>query len=270
MKGFVLPVCLLVIAACSPGGEMAMMSTRHGTPPVIKANAVMPTDVSTREKPATEVFKQVAPSVYMVKSEQADNHNRYDAQGSAVAVSHKVAITNCHVILPDGKVYLSKTHDAEKHQAKVVWTDNATDRCFVKVSGTRLQPVKGIRTADNLQIGEKVYAVGNPTVARLTWSLTVTDGIVSGKREDEPTGIKHIQHTAPISNGNSGGGLFDAAGNLIGINFMSVVAMSSQNLNFAIAAEDYWKQDDDEKVRALARASENWQGELLGAELYGL
>ncbi len=51
--------------------------------------------------------------------------------------------------------------------------------------------------------------------------------------------IRFVQTTAPISHGSSGGGLFDGHGNLVGITTMTLTG--TQNINFAIPAEDFWK-----------------------------
>ena len=75
--------------------------------------------------------------------------------------------------------------------------------------------------------------IGNPR--RL--ERTLGNGLVSGKRELQ--GERWIQFTAPISRGSSGGGLFDAQGNLIGITSLSM--RDAQGINFAIPAEEFWK-----------------------------
>jgi hypothetical protein len=67
------------------------------------------------------------------------------------------------------------------------------------------EPISGIRPFTNLKVGERVFAIGNPSPGKegpLTWSLT--EGIVSALRRDES-----IQMSAAIYHGNSGGGLFD-------------------------------------------------------------
>ena len=82
-------------------------------------------------------------------------------------------------------------------------------------------------------MGEQVYTVGAPSGLE----RTLANGIISGLRSE---GTHHyIQTTAPISPGSSGGGLFDENGNLIGITTLFI--KESQALNFAIAAEDYWR-----------------------------
>ena len=84
-----------------------------------------------------------------------------------------------------------------------------------------------------MEVGDTVYTVGAPEgLAR-----TLGDGLISGLRSIE--GSHYIQTTAPISHGSSGGGLFDERGNLIGITTRFIE--KGQALNFAIAAEDYWR-----------------------------
>jgi S1-C subfamily serine protease len=82
-----------------------------------------------------------------------------------------------------------------------------------------------------------VYTVGAPSGLE----LTLANGIVSGLRTRDHRRL--IQTTAPISPGSSGGGLFDAHGNVVGITTM-VLADSgrlNQALNFAIPADEFWK-----------------------------
>jgi S1-C subfamily serine protease len=97
-------------------------------------------------------------------------------------------------------------------------------------------PIPGIRPFSDLKVGERVFAIGNPSFPDredpLTWSLT--EGIISALRKDE-----EIQMSAAIYHGNSGGGLFDEYGNLIGIPTRGYVE-GTQGFNFAIAADKIW------------------------------
>ena len=90
-----------------------------------------------------------------------------------------------------------------------------------------------IRAYDDIKVGEPALTVGTPQGLE----LTVADGLVSSKRTHE--GRRLIQTTAPISQGSSGGGLFDAQGHLLGITTFYLKV--GQSLNFAIAAEDFAK-----------------------------
>ncbi|MGB6797861.1 MAG: serine protease, partial [Xanthobacteraceae bacterium] len=81
-------------------------------------------------------------------------------------------------------------------------------------------------------IGARVYTIGNPA----GYLNTLGEGIISGLREQD--GIKLIQTTAQISPGSSGGALVDPSGALVGIT--SFFWKNAQNLNFAIAADEFW------------------------------
>lgn len=105
--------------------------------------------------------------------------------------------------------------------------------CVLNVKEQNLRPIDGIRKFANLAVGEKVYTVGTP----IGLEQTLGEGIISGFRKYK--GQKLIQTSAPISSGSSGGGLFDSHGNLIGIT--TFLLKDTQNLNFAIAAEQYWE-----------------------------
>jgi len=78
------------------------------------------------------------------------------------------------------------------------------------------------------QIGERVYAIGNPRGLE----QTISDGIISGHREFD--GTSWVQHSAPISPGSSGGALISSRGELVGIN--AYLLKESENLNFAVPA----------------------------------
>jgi Tfp pilus assembly protein PilF len=94
--------------------------------------------------------------------------------------------------------------------------------------GPVLQPVV-LRLSAKLATGERVYAVGAPEGLELTFS----EGIISALREND--GVHVIQTSAPISPGSSGGGLFDAHGNLVGVT--SFYLKEGQSLNFAVPGD---------------------------------
>lgn len=197
----------------------------------------MPGTFSPKARPsAQELFKQLASSIYWVESVEGDKRDsdRIIHYGSAVAISEQLALTNCHVTRGSGAQLTIGTGKAdETGEAELEAADFDADRCVIRSRTLRLQPVKGIQTYGSLEIGDTVYTIGNPR--RL--ERTLGSGLVSGKREIE--GGRWIQFTAPISRGSSGGGLFDAQGNLIGITSASV--RDAQGLNFAIPAEEFWK-----------------------------
>ena len=110
--------------------------------------------------------------------------------------------------------------------------DLETDRCILSVDGS-LAAIKAVRKMNDVEIGERVYTIGSPKGL----SNTLGDGLVSGLRELKA--ITLIQTSAPVSPGSSGGALVDAHGALIGIT--TFILADAQNLNFAIAAEEFWR-----------------------------
>lgn len=86
-------------------------------------------------------------------------------------------------------------------------------------------------------MGEAVYTLGSP----VGLELTLSNGIISGRRTEQNR--NYVQTTAPISPGSSGGGLFDARGNLVGITTLALVGREhlNQSLNFAIPADAFFQ-----------------------------
>jgi S1-C subfamily serine protease len=176
----------------------------------------------------TELFARVAPSVYVVRATREIKPPAL--QGSAVAISTSEAITNCHIVIHAKSITLSK--GSEELSAEVITADPQSDRCYLKVHDGALKPIVGLRDYSDLAVGETVYTIGSPRGL----DSTLAQGLLSGLRK--MAGTQYVQISAPISNGSSGGGLFDDRGNLIGIT--TLMMRDSQNLNFAIAASEYW------------------------------
>jgi S1-C subfamily serine protease len=202
--------------------------------PVPRASlAHRPDHIGQKALSAAELFKRVQRSVYIVLASRSvsDAHDRDIMQGSAVAVSEHLLLTNCHVVMDRPLIKL--IHGGQRAKAKLVAADDDTDRCVIKTD-IALTPVGGVRTLDSLAVGERVFAIGAP----LSLELTLSEGLVSGIRREPTRNL--VQTSAPLSPGSSGGGLFDERGNLVGITTLASIN-GAQNLNFAIAAGDWWR-----------------------------
>ena len=128
-------------------------------------------------------------------------------------------VTNVHVIAGAAEATV-KLADGRDYQATLVGASPAHDIAVLKIAptGKAVVPV-AIGTSDDLRVGQKVFAIGNPF--GLDWTLTT--GIVSAldRSLDSESGsvIRHLVQTdAAINPGNSGGPLLDSAGRLIGVN----------------------------------------------------
>lgn len=182
------------------------------------------------------VFKKVERSVFVVYATPslAEARARNLALGSAVAVGEHLLLTNCHVVKDRPVIRVMRDNDSPI-VATLVAGEAKADRCLLKTEGPSLIPIAGVRTFKDLAVGERVFAVGTP----VGLERTLTQGLISGLRN--LGGRNLVQTDTPLSPGNSGGGLFDESGNLVGITTLAS-RPGYQNLNFAVAASDFWEQ----------------------------
>lgn len=183
------------------------------------------------------VYKRDIPSVVNVTSRAVTYDFFYglvpqEGQGSGFVIDKDGHIlTNYHVIAEARQVEVT-LHNRKKYRATVVGTDPAHDLAVIQIKAQDLVPAT-MGDSRNLQVGQKVYAIGNP----FGLSGTMTRGIVSSIRPvREPNGAyidEAIQTDAAINPGNSGGPLLNWHGEVIGINTM-ILSTSSTPQNAGI------------------------------------
>jgi S1-C subfamily serine protease len=142
-----------------------------------------------------------------------------EGQGSGFIIDGDGHIlTNYHVIADARQIEVT-LHNRKKYRATVIGTDRSHDLAIIQIKAPDLSPMV-LGDSKNLQVGQKVYAIGNP----FGLSGTLTSGIVSSIRSvQEPDGVtidEAIQTDAAINPGNSGGPLLNWHGEVIGINTM--------------------------------------------------
>ena len=213
------------------------------------------TSAASDPSPAITVYQKTSSSVVgiITNTQTWDPNTRKVvdeplAQGSGVVIAKDgYIVTNNHVIA-DGNAYQVLLPSGEKVDAELVGADKSTDLAVLKVSGdaaSQLTPVE-FGSSSDLLIGSTVIAIGNP--GGETLANTVTQGIVSAlqrsnvKASNTSRAIDYIQHDASINNGNSGGGLFNYKGELVGINTLKYSgsvysSVSFEGLGFAIPVE---------------------------------
>jgi S1-C subfamily serine protease len=156
-----------------------------------------------------------------------------EGQGSGFIIDRDGHIlTNYHVIADARQVEVT-LHNRKKYRATVVGTDRSHDLAIIQIKAPDLASMV-LGDSRNLQVGQKVYAIGNP----FGLSGTLTSGIVSSIRQvQEPDGVtidEAIQTDAAINPGNSGGPLLNSHGEVIGINTM-IASNSGQNAGIGFA-----------------------------------
>ncbi len=165
------------------------------------------------------IVSDVAKSVVTVKTDIA--------QGSGFIISEDGYIaTNVH-ILNMGRYIKVLTYNNKIYDADLIGYDTKLDIAVLKITGNFDYLEFG--NSDEINIGEKVIAIGNP----LGLSFSVTEGIVSGVHRTGPQGLAaYIQTDTPLNPGNSGGPLINTQGKVIGINSLKI--RGSENLGFAL------------------------------------
>ena len=157
-----------------------------------------------------------------------------EGQGSGFIIDKDGHIlTNYHVI-EDARQIEVTLNNKKKYRATIVGTDRSHDLAVVQIKAPALTPMV-LGDSGNLQVGQKVYAIGNP----FGLAGTLTRGIVSSIRSvQEPDGMtidEAIQTDASINPGNSGGPLLNLRGEVIGINTMIASNVGqSAGIGFAI------------------------------------
>ncbi len=160
------------------------------------------------------------------------------AAGSGVIITNDgYIITNNHVVEGSQKITV-KTYSGESYDARLIGTDAKSDIAVIKIEASGLDAAE-IGDSDQLRVGDTAIVIGNPLG---TLGGTVTNGIISATNRDiviNNQSMNLIQTNAAINSGNSGGGLFDGNGKLVGIVNAKDSGMTSsgtviEGLGFAI------------------------------------
>jgi serine protease Do len=163
---------------------------------------------------------------------QQRGHRVMHAQGSGFLISSDgIILTNAHVV--DGATEVTvKLSDHREFKAKVLGADRSSDIAVLKIDAKGLPTVR-VGDSDKLGVGDYVLAIGEP----FGLEETATAGIVSAKGRSLPGDgyVPFIQTDAAVNPGNSGGPLFDAEGNVVGINAQIYTNSGGyQGVSFAI------------------------------------
>ncbi|WP_154223290.1 Do family serine endopeptidase [Marinicella rhabdoformis] len=149
---------------------------------------------------------------------QPQNRDRVSGGSGFIISTDGYILTNRHVIQGADKVTVT-LKDRRELDAEIVGEDEASDVAVLKVDAKNL-PILEVGTADKLQIGEWVMAIGSP----LSFEHSVTKGIISakGRRMGNQQYVPYLQSDVPINRGNSGGPLINMSGKVVGINTLIV------------------------------------------------
>jgi serine protease Do len=210
-----------------------------GFVPVVAAQELAPTTATPCVESLPDLYSRVSPAIVLIQTTSIDpvnpDHRLQHEEGSGVIIDRAgLILTNSHVVA--GRAVITVTlDDGTTLSASLVGADPLFDVALIRIPTPTVGtlPSGDLGDSGKVQVGEEVYAIGNP----LGLSQTLTRGIVSAVNRlipgnpwspTEPL----IQTDAAINPGNSGGPLLDRCGKIIGIT--TAVMPDGQGLGFAI------------------------------------
>jgi len=206
----------------------------------------------SEEQAVIDVYETVAPAVVFITStvlsydfQMGDMPEEGVGSGSIVSLDGYI-LTNNHVVEDADSITVS-LKSGEEIEANLIGTDPITDLAVIKIDPIPNLPVVELGDSDQIKVGQKAIAIGNP----FSLDQTITTGVVSSLNRtlDTETGdilVNLIQTDASINPGNSGGPLLNSKGEVIGVNSLIISpAGGSVGIGFAISintAKDVMKQ----------------------------
>lgn len=168
--------------------------------------------------------------------------NQKVGEGSGIIVGadkkkeNTYIITAAHVISDQGVSVQVQTHDGKEYDAIIVGYDTKTDIGVLRINKTGLKAAT-FGNSDKLNVGQKVYAIGNPGGTVFFGSFT--NGIISAIDRPVATStsaydLPCIQHNAAINPGNSGGALLNEYGQVIGLNSSKITDTEYEGMGFSV------------------------------------
>ena len=214
-----------------------------------------PVSTTTAAKPVAAIYDQACNEVVGITTEVTYTNFFGQTSSSAVSGSGFIVspdgyiLTNYHVIEYAYKGNYAITvmlHDGTRYEASIVGVEDCNDIAVLKIDASGLDPVT-FGDSDKLSVGDDVYAVGNP-LGELEFSMTT--GHVSAldrliTTEDGSEAINMFQIDAAVNSGNSGGPVYNANGEVVGIVTAKYSDTGVEGLGFAIPINDAAKIAND-------------------------
>lgn len=243
-RGFVAAMLVVTVLASAllgfGGGYLAnsLNTTTSGNLTINKVNSGASATSTAAKGSTTEIVQKTADSVVEISTESvvtgsfAQQYIQQGAGSGVIISADGYIITNYHVIEGANSVTVT-LRDSSEYEATIVGSDEDSDIALIKIDADGLTAVT-FGDSSQLAVGDYVVAIGNP-LGEL--GGTVTDGIISALAREvtiEDKQMTLLQTNAQISPGNSGGGLFNANGELVGIVNAKDSATEVEGIAFAI------------------------------------
>lgn len=243
----------------------------------VKADKVIPTSVQATgangEYTLTELYEAVNDTIVLIEvykdpstssgSSYYDYFFGYGSDSGSTKSSEPVyagygsgiiftedgyIITNAHVVKDSAKlmVTVNDYYDSDMcytYEATVIGSDEDSDIAVIKIERDEPFLAAKIGSSDSLKVGQQIAVIGNPGItANVMFAHSMTAGIVSSLDveclNDTGYSISLIQTDAAINSGNSGGGMFDLYGNVVGVVNSKIVATTYEGIGFALSIDE--------------------------------
>lgn len=184
------------------------------------------------ENSASSIYKNNVVSILYIETQ--------DSSGSGVILKEDGTFVTCFHVIANADYIMAKLEDGSIYYVNGFRYINPLSDVAILTLDTKREfiPIT-INPVNNLNVGEKIYAISNPQGLQFVFS----DGIINQYTKD------YIQFSAPISSGSSGGALLNRNGNLLGIITSQFNPSSSQNINFALPNEYYVSKTNNIQIK---------------------
>ena len=182
---------------------------------------------------------------------------KINALGSGFLVSKNgYIVTNYHVVKNATEINI-KLHNGDKVKAKLIGYDDKSDIAVLKIAYKKELKYLEFSNSDNMRVGYKIIAVGNP----FGLGGTVTEGIISAKGRDLKDNYfsKYIQTDAAVNMGNSGGPMLNLDGYVIGVN-TAIYSVSGGNVGIGFAVPSNMVVKIVQKIIETGSFDRGWLG----------
>lgn len=234
----IIACCLVLSIGCGIGGAYLIARTNQSSVIYQDTSKIVSTG-SQDSSTIKSVVEQCANSVVEIQTESVTNGSNPFQQyvssgaGSGVILTQDGYIVTNHHVIEDANSITVRTRSGDEYNASLVGSDEQSDLAVLKIDATGLTPAV-LGDSTTLEVGDLAIAIGNP-LGELGGS--VTSGIISAlDREMTIDGqtMTLLQTDAAVNPGNSGGGLFNANGDLIGIVNAKSSGENVEGIGFAI------------------------------------
>lgn len=237
-----------ILAFSGHSGQISQIEPTASPSATATPNNGQSTTPNTGSSNLADVIDSVMPSVVSITTTQyAQRAGTEVASGYGsgfVYSADGLIATNNHVVEGAGRIYVTLNGDEQQYEAEVVATDSYSDLAILKIDKTGLTPVK-FGSSSSLRLGDTVFVIGSPYNG--LFANSVSSGIVSGLHREmvlNSATQTFIQTDAAVNPGNSGGPMFNANGELVGIitrkSMLSTVTgetTSIEGIGFAIPSD---------------------------------